>query len=117
MTAGAALIDETERQPQDRNLLIYPILFNYRHGLEAAMKWTIEQYGSLANITLNDRNHDLLGLWTLCKAIFATVSAPESENEGVEAVEQIVKDFQQIDKIGTAFRYSKNKDGAVITLP
>jgi len=27
MTAGAALIDETERRPSDRDLLIYPILF------------------------------------------------------------------------------------------
>src|SRR5262245_35639735 len=65
MTAGAALIDETERRPSDRDLLIYPILFNYRHGLEAAMKWTIEQYGLFfANIVLepNDRNHDLWGL-------------------------------------------------------
>jgi hypothetical protein len=115
ITAGAALIDETERRPHDRDLLIYPILFNYRHGLETAMKWTVEQYGSLGNVTMADRNHDLLGLWKLCKEIFAAVNAPE--NDGVEAVEQIVQDFQQIDKSGTAFRYSKNKDGAVITLP
>jgi hypothetical protein len=31
MTAGAALIDEAERRLQDRNVLVYPILFNYRH--------------------------------------------------------------------------------------
>jgi hypothetical protein len=43
MMAGAALIDEAERRLTDRDVLVYPILFNYRHGLEVAMKWTIEQ--------------------------------------------------------------------------
>jgi hypothetical protein len=62
MTAGAALIDEAERRPHDRYTLVYPILFNYRHGLESAMKWTIEQYGSLANIALDALDHDL---WSL----------------------------------------------------
>jgi len=84
------------------------------------MKWTIEQYGSFANISLDpdDRNHDLWGLWKLCKEIFAVAKEPNSvEDEAVQAVEQVVKDFQQIDKNGTAFRYSKNKGGAIITLP
>jgi hypothetical protein len=45
MTAGAALIDEVQRQPHNPNLLLYPILFNYRHGLESAMKWTVERRG------------------------------------------------------------------------
>lgn len=120
MTAGAALIDETERRPVDRDTLIYPILFNYRHGLEAAMKWTIEQYGSLANTWLDpdDRNHDLWALWKLCKKIFTVAAeANSAEDEAVQVVEQVVKDFQQIDKSGTAFRYSKNKNGASIMLP
>lgn len=119
MTAGAALIDEAERRPMDREFLIYPILFNYRHGLEAAMKWTIEQYGLLANLTLDpdDRNHDLWSLWKLCKTIFAAVRESASEDGSEQAVEQIVRDFQQIDKSGSAFRYSKNKNGATIELP
>lgn len=119
MTAGAALIDETERRPEDRDTLIYPILFNYRHGLEAAMKWTIEQYGCLADIRLepDDRNHDLWGLWSLCKKIFDAVRDGNEKNEAVKVVEQVVQEFQQIDKSGMAFRYSKNKNGATITLP
>src|SRR5271170_7913980 len=52
MTAGAAMIDEAERRPHQRYTLVYPILFNYRHGLEIAMKWTIDMYGGLANVQL-----------------------------------------------------------------
>ena len=118
MTAAAALIDETERRPVDRDILIYPILFSYRHGLEVAMKWTIEQYGSLAIVSLDPdhRNHDLWALWKLCKEISAAATEGE-EGEVVQAVEHVVKDFQQIDKSGIAFRYSKNKVDVIITLP
>jgi hypothetical protein len=116
MTAGAALIDETERRPHDRHSLIYPILFNYRHGLETAMKWTIEQYGSLANLHLDELDHDLWGLWSLCKKILAAAS-PGDGDEATLAVEQIVKDFHDLDKNATALRYSKNKNGMTILLP
>ena len=35
----------------------------------------------------------------------------------LQAVEQIVKDFHDLDKYAVALRYSKNKDGATILLP
>jgi hypothetical protein len=116
MTAGAALIDEAERRPYSRQTLIYPILFNYRHGLEAAMKWTIGRYGSLANVQLDKLDHDLWDLWTLCKKILVATS-PSDSDEPMLAVEQIVKDFHDLDKSATALRYSKNKNGTTILLP
>ena len=39
------------------------------------------------------------------------------ELDGVEAVEQVVKDFHDTDKNAAAFRYSKNQNGAMIILP
>jgi hypothetical protein len=38
MRAGAALVEECGKDSVDRYFLVYPILFNYRHGLELAMK-------------------------------------------------------------------------------
>jgi len=118
MTAGAALIDEAERRPHQRYTLVYPILFNYRHGLEIAMKWTIDMYGGLANVQLgsDDRDHDLWSLWKLCKKVLAAASPPDGDDR-LLAVEQIVKDFHDLDKNGVALRYSKTKDGAMISLP
>jgi hypothetical protein len=116
MTAGAALIDETERRPTDRHWLVYPILFNYRHGLEMAMKWTIWRYGSLADVHLDELDHDLWSLWKLCKQILVATS-PGEDDEAMMAVEQIVKDFHDLDKSATALRYSRDKKGAVIPLP
>ncbi len=45
------------------------------------------------------------------------VGSAGEEDEALHSVEQIVKDFHDLDKTATAFRYSKNKDGATIKLP
>ena len=116
MTAGAALIDEAQRRPHDRDMLLYPILFNYRHGLEAAMKWTIERYGRLAHVELDVLDHDLWSLWKKCKAILTAVSTTD-DDEPLKVVEQVVRDFHGLDKHAVALRYSKNKNGRVILLP
>jgi hypothetical protein len=116
MEAGATLVDEAERRPHERSSLVYPILFNYRHGLEAAMKWTVEQYGRLAGVTLDELDHDLWSLWNKCKKILETVPHP-APDETARAVEQIVKDFHDLDRNALAFRYSKNKKGTTILLP
>jgi len=116
MTAGAALIDEAERRPHDRHGLIYPILFNYRHGLEIAMKWTISMYGRLGEMRLDERDHNLLDLWNKCRTILASVERP-GEEEATKAVGQVVKDFHDVDKAATAFRYSTDKNGGTIVLP
>lgn len=116
MTAGAALIDEAERRPQDRHGLIYPILFNYRHGLEIAMKWTIGMYGRLGDVRLDELDHDLWSLWKKCQAIVESVERPD-EDEALKAVEQIVKDFHDIDRAAMTFRYSTDRKGGTIVLP
>ena len=116
MEAGATLIDEAERRSHQRFTLVYPILFNYRHGLETAMKWTIGMYGRLGNVTLDELDHDLWSLWKKCRAIMESVERPDGD-EALNAVEQIVRDFHDLDKNAMAFRYSTNKNGATILLP
>jgi hypothetical protein len=116
MTAGAALIDEAERQPHDRHFLIYPILFNYRHGLETAMKWTIGMYGRLADVGLDELDHDLWSLWKKCRTILESLE-DRDDDVALKAVEQIIKDFHDVDKASMSFRYSTDKHGGTIRLP
>jgi len=118
MRAGAALVAECERSPHDRHFLVYPILFNYRHGLELAIKWIIDVYGRYASVYLepDDRNHDLWSLWLQCKKVILEVGGDDVTGS-VKAVEQIVKDFHDCDKGAMSFRYSRHKDGRAIDLP
>jgi len=118
MRAGDALVEEAERESVDRDFLVYPILFVYRHGLELAIKWTIEQYGRYVDVYLDHQNlnHNLWQLWGLCKQVIVGVG-DNDEDDDLSAVEQVVKDFHDLDKNAMAFRYSRNKDGTTIMLP
>ncbi len=119
MRAGAALIEECDQDSVDRHFLIYPILFNYRHGLELAMKWIIDHYGIYAGVRLTQdaRDHDLWGLWRLSKQVIIEVGSEGEDDDALRVVEQIVKDFHDLDKSALAFRYSMTKKGATIKLP
>jgi hypothetical protein len=82
------------------------------------MKWIIERYGRLANIVLEQdaRDHDVWALWQQCRAILLAVPTSD-EDEPLGAVEQIVKDFHDLDKYAVALRYSKTKEGSQYCCP
>ena len=112
--AGTVLVDQCERGDNlDRHTLVYPILFCYRHGLELAMKCIISRYDQFAEIP---KHHDLWMLWGVCKTVILEQGS-DGENEALRAVEQIVKEFHDLDQGSFSFRYSTDKKGMVIPLP
>lgn len=119
MKASATLINQCQSAGDraDRHELVYPILFCYRHGLELAIKWIINRYGRYASIPKEDYiHHNLLQLWKVCKQVILEVGS-DGEDEALLAVEQVVKDFHDLDKGSFSFRYSTDVNGAVIALP
>ena len=94
---------------------IYPILFNYRHAIELAMKWVIKMYGRYSTVQIDDfEHHNLWKLWCLCKKIIVEV---RSEDEAVPVVEQVIKDFHDLDSSGQTLRYANSKGGTPVALP
>ena len=115
MRAGAILIGACEEDSYECHTLIYPILFNYRHAIELAMKWVIKMYGRYSTAQIDDfEHHNLWKLWCLCKKIIVEVG---SEGEAIPVVEQIIKDFHDLDSSGQTFRYSNSKAGTPVVLP
>jgi hypothetical protein len=110
--AGKLLAEECERRPFEVNYLIYPMMFNYRHGLEVAMKEIISEYGAAVNVSLSDdKDHNLLELWKLYKLMSDELS-PQGGDGADKAVGLVIQDFHELDRSAVAFRYSTNKDGA-----
>lgn len=118
MQAGALLVEQCQSTEWTlRHGLIYPIFFCYRHGLELAIKWIIQRYGRYADVPDEDyTHHDLWQLWKVCKKIIIDVGS-DGDMESLMAVEQVVKDFHDLDKGSFSFRYSTDKKGALIRLP
>lgn len=117
MRAGSALIEACEEDP-DRHLLIYPILFNYRHGIELAMKWMIRHYGPFSSVGIaNTTDHNLRDLWRMCKHIIIELGSEDEEDETIGVVEKVIEELHELDESAQAFRYSHDKTGAVFALP
>lgn len=116
LSAGDGLIRlcMQEGYGHERHFVIYPILFNYRHGLELAMKWIVVMYGG-QGINGADEDHNLWKLWKHCREIIEQYGSPDSGTE--DLVEQIVKEFHDLDKSGITFRYGWGKNGRNIKLP
>ena len=116
MRAGAGLIElcTQDGYEHERHFVIYPILFNYRHGLELAMKWIVVMYGG-EGIQGIDEDHNLWKLWKRCRAIVEQYEP--NDDDADEVVEQIIKDFHDLDKAGITFRYGWSNDGKEIKLP
>lgn len=116
MSAGVGLIELCTQQgyEHEQNFVIYPILFSYRHGLELAMKFIILHYSRQGLDGVNE-DHDLWKLWKRCCAIIE--EHEQHDDEAKKAVEQIVKDFHDLDRSGVTFRYGWGKDGKQLELP
>ena len=89
---------------------MYPILYNYRHGIELALKWVITTFGEYASVEVGDcEHHNLWKLWCVYKGIVLELGSDDDNTFAV--VEQVIKDFHDLDKSGQAFRYADAKNG------
>jgi len=114
--AGHALIELCQSETHEGQLVIYPILFCYRHALEMSMKWIIGNYCRRFDVSAPEPNHNLLQLWKSCSAIFEKTDNNTSAVT-TAAVEKLLKEFHDLDARAEAFRYPISRNGALISLP
>jgi hypothetical protein len=101
--AGDILIENAFADPYDRDNLIFPAIFNFRHYIELALKAIIEEHGPFAGVSIEQKNHKLLELWQLFLGIAAAFGYDCSEAT-VVAVGRCVDEFATVDAGSTAFR-------------
>lgn len=95
----------------DVDYLVYPITFLYRQHLELRLKAMI-----LDSNQLRDREcklpltHNILSLWIQCREILKELW-PEEPDIELDAIEECIKEFCNIDGNSMAFRYPVDKNG------
>ena len=99
----------SESNKQD--LFIYPMMFLYRHYLELRFKAIISRGKELIGENGSfPRTHKLLDLWSQSKIILGKIWKQGVAAE-FELIENIVKDFEEIDPYAEAFRYPMSTAG------
>jgi hypothetical protein len=111
-----ALVEHCSTNMYERQTMIYPILFCYRHALEMAMKWIIGAYGHRFEMSPTELDHNLWHLWQACREMFNQID-DESAARSTSTVEKLLKEFHDLDTRAEAFRYPMKKDGTPIPLP
>ena len=124
------LFDEPRHGPMSGSLLTYPIMSLYRHYLELSLKGLLidlQKWDCLATILSGENyeqskgkfDHQLLAPWKMIRTLLYKIDADELAIEGVreetdekfDAIENRIKEFNDIDERATSFRYPVEKDG------
>jgi hypothetical protein len=92
---------------------IFPILFLYRQYVELELKCLVLRYSKNSRnskkIFLRKVSHNLLKLWNEAKKQILEVAGSEQQREFVATVEDYIKQFDELDRSSSSFRYPVTK--------
>jgi len=114
--AGDVLVQSALTERYDRDSLVFPALFNYRHYIELALKAIVEEHGSFAGVALGIKNHKLPELWELFLLV-AKAFGNDCSDPAAVAVGECIAEIAGVDASSTAFRYARNWNGSTPVLP
>jgi HEPN domain-containing protein len=106
LDASFFLLKEALRQSPSASNLIFPAMFNLRHGIEVSLKWHIRYAGGPACA-----GHKLRVLFETLKN---TVNEPDDAL--LCYLSSIISELEPIDPRSVAFRYSTELDGSLIEI-
>lgn len=122
LAADLMVAASVENQPM-RDMVVFPIIFNYRHFLELKLKYHIAIYGPTAYIDPNWKTHCLRELWEKFLDLLDRYGV-EDPDEINPVVDKIILEFAKIDPASYSFRYPVDKKGnpipvskSVLSLP
>ena len=102
--AADSIVENAEELGVD--LLVYPVMFLYRHYLEIGLKYNFivlkRYFGEPFELS---PSHRLDILWQKVRILSEKEWNTAKDNEYYDAIEARIKEFQQIDEKSFAFRY------------
>lgn len=99
----------------ERDILVYPIVFNYRQFIELSLKYQIATYGKLANIGPVWNTHKLDDLWDHFQKILDAYGTSDPD-EADSTVSYVIAEFSKIDPKSDAYRYPVDRNGAPLPM-
>jgi hypothetical protein len=109
--AADILVDHISAMKRYQDMLVYPIVFLYRHYIELCLKEIFRD----GNILLDEPkeipiHHKIDELWKDCKIILKKLQR-DSIKDDLEAVDEIITQFSEMDPSSFAFRYPTDTKG------
>lgn len=98
----------------EHDLLVFPILFMYRHVIELQLKSLIKIGYKLDSSVYPETEmncHDLKVLWDKFSHYIDRLYPQEKKEESFNSVQKTIKQLDKMDPKGYCFRYNKDKKG------
>ena len=111
--AADMIVDATKIDDGNPDDLFFPVAYLYRHHIELMLKEMVRLGGRLGSLEGCDRilgQHNLDRLWDKAKQLIKEVW-PDSPDDDLNAVEQMILEFHNLDSTGQAFRYARDRHG------
>jgi hypothetical protein len=107
--AALSMIEKCRESGFWNNILVYPLIFLFRHYLELRLKELISASKQLANPDLVIiKNHNLLQLWNQFKAQLLEIEPATSQDE-LRNIERLLTEYHSIDPNSESFRYPTDR--------
>jgi len=109
LRASLVLLDHALSEGHDLDILIYPIVFNFRHYVELKLKYLIVAASDLLDMRQAfPHTHDLTNLWGTTKPLLAQVFAGQDHGE-LLSVSRVMRELAGADPSSEVFRYPADK--------
>jgi len=113
--AGDLMVQSSERDSHLRDMLVFPVIFNYRQFVELSLKYQLSTYGRPVGIAANWNTHDLDILWTTFVEMLAKYGTPDPD-EADPIIGEIVAEFSKIDPLSYSYRYPVDRRGNALPI-
>lgn len=120
--AGQLLADYVCKECREQDLLVFPVVHNYRHHIELTLKHLVGLGSYLVDRTLTPeikrlllKSHDLKQLWATLKPILFAVGKSvrwKPQRADIDGVEWYINQLHAVDKGSFSFRYPTDTTGA-----
>ena len=121
LRAGRTIARHVVETGRSQDLLVYPMVFLYRHHVELVLKWILvravflldlESHGDLE---AHFGTHGLGQLWQdlrpMLPRIYAQAGWDGVDTDELEGVESYIQQLQQLDATSISFRYARTRKG------
>jgi hypothetical protein len=110
--AGSRIVSSLMSDQWMLDIIIYPLVFTYRHGIELSLKDLAVQLPLVWDEESEVRlTHVLSDNWESIKTYLNREQEFDPENTLIDQVDTILKDFLEIDETGQVFRYPTDRRG------
>lgn len=109
-SAADLMVQATGSDRPTRDVLVFPIIFNYRQFLELSLKYQLAVFGPAVGIEPNWSSHDLAKLWSEFLVVL-NLYGTDDPDEVDPVVGEIILEFAKIDPGSYSYRYPVDRKG------